>query len=103
MRKEYKGSDDSNFLSVSNPVSFFLISSNFEDLLKLNDRMGKMQTFLLVLCVALLVSTSLAMPVEEEEDNAVQKRFVLLGAAAAYIGVAAAFAGAAVGLKKVTS
>ncbi|GFN89227.1 hypothetical protein PoB_001573300 [Plakobranchus ocellatus] len=28
-----------------------------------------MQTFLLVLCVALLVSTSLAMPVEEEEST----------------------------------
>ncbi|GFN99972.1 hypothetical protein PoB_002647800 [Plakobranchus ocellatus] len=39
--------------------------------------MGKMQVCLLVLCIAVLLSSSLAAPVELEEDEVVQKREIV--------------------------
>ncbi|GFO09550.1 hypothetical protein PoB_003605500 [Plakobranchus ocellatus] len=40
--------------------------------------MGKLQALFALLCFALLVSTSFAMPVEDEEERGLQKRFVLV-------------------------
>ncbi|GFO18182.1 hypothetical protein PoB_004468700 [Plakobranchus ocellatus] len=51
--------------------------------------MGKLEALVALLCFALLVSTSFAMPVEDEEERDMQRRFVWTTAALVAIGVTA--------------